>query len=138
MNARVICTVVAALLAAGCLFAQSSQVVVVKVPFGFQAARVNLPAGEITIDRVCDGVIRVSSSDRKHNVMTITMATSNPRAKGPGKLVFHRYGDKYFLTEVWPTADSGRALPPSLAEKEMLQAGARPAQHVLLLARTAN
>jgi hypothetical protein len=37
-----------------------------------------------------------------------------------GVLVFHQYGDEYFLTEIWPAGgQTGRALPKSRAEREL-------------------
>ena len=37
-----------------------------------------------------------------------------------GKLVFHRYGDQYFLSEVWPAgATTGRVIAKSRAESEL-------------------
>jgi hypothetical protein len=37
-----------------------------------------------------------------------------------GSLVFHRYGDEYFLSEIWPAGSStGRGLPKSRAEREL-------------------
>jgi len=36
-----------------------------------------------------------------------------------GKLIFHRYGDRYFLSQMWmPGNPTGRELPPSKAELE--------------------
>jgi hypothetical protein len=42
-----------------------------------------------------------------------------------GKLVFHRYGNAYFLSEVWPTGSTlGKQLRKSKAELEIAKAGA--------------
>jgi hypothetical protein len=36
------------------------------------------------------------------------------------KLIFHRYGDEYFLYQVWVQGESrGRELPPTKVEKEL-------------------
>jgi hypothetical protein len=43
-------------------------------------------------------------------------------AKAPdqGKLVFNRYGDRYFLSEIWTAGDtSGRTLLVSKVEREL-------------------
>ena len=48
-----------------------------------------------------------------------------PRAIGgdkdkPERLVFHRYGSRYFLAQVWMLrTDSGRELDPSGAERRL-------------------
>jgi hypothetical protein len=44
------------------------------------------------------------------------------------KLVFHRYGDQYFLYQVWPAgATTGRQLPKSRGEREVEEhLGANP------------
>jgi hypothetical protein len=40
--------------------------------------------------------------------------------EGSGRMVFHRYGNIYFLSEVWaPGQDTGQELTSSRAEKEV-------------------
>jgi hypothetical protein len=53
-------------------------------------------------------------------VTTGALAVGNPLEK-PGnapKLVFHRYGSEYILSEVW-TGSIGRKLPTSRQEREL-------------------
>jgi hypothetical protein len=50
--------------------------------------------------------------------MTIPVNTLEPTESG--RLVFHRYGDDYFLYEIWPAgATTGRELVQSHREKEV-------------------
>jgi hypothetical protein len=55
----------------------------------------------------------------------------------PSKLVFNKYGDKYFLSSVWmPGRGVGNALPTSKTESETaLRAALAPTSQVVLFAR---
>ena len=66
-------------------------------------------------------VVQISSTDGHSNVtrLTIPVSVFNPVSKST--LVFHRYGDEYFLSEVWPAgAATGREFPKSRAERELV------------------
>jgi hypothetical protein len=50
------------------------------------------------------------------------MAVVSLNTTSRAKLVFHRYGDQYFLYQVWAAgATSGRQFPKSRSEREVLQ-----------------
>jgi hypothetical protein len=47
------------------------------------------------------------------------MLTQKSDAREKASLIFHQYGDSYFLSEVWTGADEyGLALPKSRAERD--------------------
>jgi hypothetical protein len=55
---------------------------------------------------------------------TSGLASSQPvqsnGLSGSTKLVFHRYGDRYFLYQIWVAGeDRGRELPTTRVEKEL-------------------
>jgi hypothetical protein len=102
------------------------------VPFGFQAGGVNFPAGEYTVAKVLPNVVRVASIDRKLCATTVANTTYKVTGSEQAKLVFNRYGDKYFLSRIWPPGNTGGQLVPGAAEREILRAATRPIQHILL------
>jgi hypothetical protein len=87
------------------------------VPFDFNVGYKLLPAGTYTIASAGTGAIEIRSSDRSIAVMSTVLAASNEPAKS-GELVFDRYGDQYFLSEVLcPSAALNVHLPTSKLEK---------------------
>lgn len=94
------------------------------IPFDFTVADKKLPAGKYWISRgqqtTGDLILQIRSVDGDASVsrLTIPVVAIKPVAKG--MLVFHRYGDEYFLSEVWPAGGlTGRELPKSHAEREL-------------------
>ena len=91
---------------------------VVDVPFAFQVAKQTLPAGHYTVKRVDDGQIRLVNSEAQ-GLYVSTHAALRSTNYG-SKLVFHRYGDTYFLSAVFVTGKTtGRELSRSRAEREL-------------------
>ena len=98
------------------------------IPFDFIVADKKLPAGEYSIGRAQAGpgdtIILISSTDQPANVFSLTHAVQSREPMDKGTLVFHRYGDQYFLFQVWPAgANTGRVLPKSRREREQLAYG---------------
>jgi hypothetical protein len=116
----------AAVLGATGLYAQSAAVA--NVPFDFMVQTVTMPAGEYTLKPLSgpSGLIQIMNSDTHRSVLVLAPST-NSIYKGkptePGKVIFHRYGDRYFFSEVWtPDGLRGGVAMPKL-ERE-LQASA--------------
>jgi len=106
------------------------------IPFEFTVMDKKLPAGKYSIGRAQqsngDLVIQIVSEDRRENVsrLTIPVVTRDPAKEG--MLVFHQYGDEYFLFEIWPAGgNTGRALPRSRAERELQRQDVKVARVVL-------
>jgi hypothetical protein len=96
------------------------------IPFDFSVANKKLPAGKYWIGRAQqsngDMVVQIRSTDGQANIarLTIPVVTNTPMSKG--SLVFHRYGEEYFLSEIWPAGGlTGRELPKSRAERELMR-----------------
>ncbi len=92
------------------------------IPFDFTVIDKKLPAGKYAISRAQqsngDLVIQIVSADGEKNVsrLTIPVITRDPVKQG--MLVFHQYGNEYFLSEIWPAGGhTGRALPKSRTER---------------------
>jgi hypothetical protein len=104
--------------------AQAQELLVVNIPFDFVAGSMTLPAGQYSI-QVASPEQTLLLIDRKNGVASGFMNT-NPVAKTEiqteSKMIFNRYGDHYFLSEVWTAGHSrGRQLLKSAREKEMAQ-----------------
>ena len=91
------------------------------IPFDFTVRGKTLPAGEYEFRRITDepGGLEVLNIHRSHEH---TMFETEPVDKGNiarhGEIVFHRYGDTYFLYEVWTAGlETGRELPASKQER---------------------
>lgn len=111
----------AILFAAFTAIAQGSEHIKVKVPFEFVAAEKTMPPGEYTVAfGVADHAILIRSTDNKHALYVLTMDVQSSRIQENAKLVFHGYGDRYFLSEVWPAAtQAGCLLHQSAAERAL-------------------
>ena len=94
------------------------------IPFDFSVSGEKLPAGKYLINRaqLSDGdmVVQIRSTDGHANLTRLTIPVTAHRTVKNGTLVFNRYGNEYFLSEVWPKGGSvGRALPKSRVEREL-------------------
>lgn len=92
------------------------------IPFNFTVGNKTLPAGNYTVERVNSGVetLLIRSSENGMSAATITSGGKNAKAEAAAKLVFHRYGNTYFLAEVLePGSETARQLPTSSAERNL-------------------
>ena len=135
-------TVVATFMLTITAHAQSSAATRLKatIPFEFQVGNQVLPAGEYTV--TC---LNPTSPNRILNLSTkdgskVVIQTSDTKGKAGdnARLVFHRYGDKYFLSQAWlPADESGLAIQKSRSEKEMERqlAGVKPRTTTVAMSR---
>lgn len=97
------------------------------VPFDFIVGSQSLPAGEYTVASMSSqgDVLRIRGAGN-NGALRLTKPTHGTSEQA--KLVFHRYGDRYFLAEVWDGAN-GRALLKSrqeqAAERELASTGSK-------------
>ena len=105
--------------------AQAQQVMLVDVPFQFIAGGSTLPAGEYAVSRSGSetGVLLLKDlNDPSASALIPTFTAQRPQPKSKPTLVFHRYGDRYFLSQVWAGGEiRGRQLIRSAAEKEIVK-----------------
>jgi len=91
---------------------------VVNVPFAFVTSGQRLPAGHYIVKAVDQDHIRIFNSQTV-GLYVSTHAAARSTSDG-SKLVFHRYGDEYFLSSLWITgSQTGRELFHSKAEIEL-------------------
>ena len=87
------------------------------VPFDFTVGDKLLPAGNYQITNPSTGIIEVQNRDTLAAILTTTSYDSHESRSG-GKLVFAKYGNQYFLSEVLcEQADISVSVPPSKSEK---------------------
>jgi hypothetical protein len=87
------------------------------VPFAFTVGDKVLPAGIYTIKSESSQVIVIRNHDLTATALTLVDQESNNSPSG-GRLVFHRYGGQYFLSEILcNAADMNVRIPTSKREK---------------------
>lgn len=102
----------------------------VNVPFDFNLNEKKLPAGEYSVGRAVHGsddlVVSVNDLDGRLKAIRLSNAVVRSRPNEKASLVFHRYGDQYFLFQVWPAgATVGREFRKSKSEREVQEQLAR-------------
>jgi hypothetical protein len=109
-----------AMLAVVSVIASSAAPLRADIPFDFILGKKTMPAGPYLVDHsLSGGTLIIRASNQKASAVVGT-TTLNSVDYSEGKLVFHRYGDQYFLAEVWtPGSDAGRKLPQSSLEREL-------------------
>lgn len=101
-----------------------SRAVRATVPFDFTVGDKLLPAGSYEIWSPSRGVVQIENRDNHAAMLTATTYDSHESRNG-NKLVFHKYGDQYFLSEILcRPASMNVRLPQTKTEKQarMLQA----------------
>jgi hypothetical protein len=119
LNVVVTLVVIAALSIAG--FAGLDRSVEANIPFDFMVGGEQLPAGKYTVET---GAARSTVTVRNWKAKRAAGAISQNfevRAGSKPQLVFHRYGNQYFLAKVI-TYSTGIELPKSKAEREAAKA----------------
>ena len=99
-----------------------------QVPFNFRVGQSVMPSGSYLISQSGPvGTIVIRSADQRSNAIVITNAVQSDQNASTGKLVFRRYGDIYFLSQVWkPGNDRGHQLIQTRTEREMAAATPMP------------
>jgi len=91
-----------------------------QVPFDFYVGDRMVPAGPCNISSMTadETVLRISSG-RKGAAATTISAHDKLKGEGQARLVFHKYGDQYFLAAVWGADKTGRTLSESKRERNL-------------------
>jgi hypothetical protein len=113
-------------LAALSVYAQSDMRLEVNIPFEFSITNHVLPAGEYTVSRLAQNgqnVLVIRSVGCSVHEVFLTLPTRARTIPNQSALVFHQYGDQYFLSKIWTSGnDTGRELGESRAELELIRA----------------
>ncbi len=100
--------------------AQSNGGVRANVPFDFTVGNSTVPAGEITIQSVSSAdasPLAIKNFEKEKSAFRIAQRLPNGTQANRGKLVFHRYGDTYYLSEVWMPGYNAWRVLKSTGEK---------------------
>lgn len=93
------------------------------IPFDFMVRGKNFPAGDYWIERVSDdpsGLVLRNVNNKHEHIVFETESMERLREPRHNVLVFNRYGDQYFLSEVVTAGEQdGRELAPSHAERAL-------------------
>ena len=102
------------MLAAVTVSAQSERIRVINIPFSFIVGEKTLPAGEYTVEpnrKDSDNVWLVQSKEGHASALFSTNTVRASETQEEARLVFHRYGGQYFLSQIWtPGGNTGRQL----------------------------
>jgi hypothetical protein len=102
--------------------AQSANKVVADIPFEFSVGYKTMPSGEYQMRTIMSAgdALMIQSADAKLSALRQTEATAKMKDNNHARLIFHRYGERYFLAEVWNGANStGRQLLKSQEERAL-------------------
>ncbi len=115
----------------------SAQTVRVNIPFDFSAAGSSLAAGEYTVEGrgPTDQVLQMCNLEQHRCVFVIASQVASKAQNDTEKLVFNRYGDQYFLSEI-SSPSLIRTLPKSRDERQLAESGAKPAVAVIAVELT--
>ncbi|PWT91679.1 MAG: hypothetical protein C5B55_07690 [Blastocatellia bacterium] len=104
-------------LAVASVQAQIPTKTIASVPFDFTAGKSNLKAGTYSIRRTNGMALAIQNDEGKTVAVVNAPLTLGSRDfKAGERLVFNRYGNDYFLSQVWLSVDSGRQLYQSTKE----------------------
>ncbi len=100
-----------------------------QIPFDFTVKGKTLPAGVYDITRVMDEPITLlvrNIHDKRDEVVVETAPKLERSMSNRDELIFNRYGDTYFLSDVFTAGDStGEELRTSHQERELKREMAR-------------
>jgi len=91
--------------------AQAPSKAEVNIPFEFSAGPKTLQPGMYSIKRLSGNYLALRSIDGKSSVILnapINLTSIDPNSAE--RLVFKKYGEQYFLSQIWLTVDTGREL----------------------------
>jgi len=100
--------------------AQAPEKITVHAPFDFTVANKTLPAGNYIIRSLSPSRLLIRSEDGHEAVIASVFAVQAKKTPTEACLIFTRYGDQYFLYQMFvPGTDTGRELPRSHVEVQI-------------------
>jgi hypothetical protein len=95
---------------------------VTNIPFQFSTGKTTLPAGEykLTCFDPNGRLLLISSTDGKTKA-AIQMVSVSDRSQDDARLLFHRYGRRYFFVQAWAGGNTGLQLPTTHAERSVVR-----------------
>jgi len=87
------------------------------VPFEFAVGNADLPRDTYRISKIAGHPEMLLVRGDRHSAIVRTDPVVVPRDDAPPSLVFHRYGDQYFLSEIRWEGNARLDLPQTKAER---------------------
>jgi frataxin-like iron-binding protein CyaY len=84
--------------------AQNAGNLTVTIPFEFVAAGTTLPSGDYSVQRSFEGghvVMKIRSKNDTKSIFVLTHSVEGRSIQNESKLVFNKYGNQMFLSQVW-------------------------------------
>jgi hypothetical protein len=99
------------------------------VPFAFHVGSKQLPAGTYVVNAIGLNTMEIENAQTRAGALSVV--GRDYENGSVAKLVFHRLGDQYFLTEIWRGAGTSgmviaRSKQEKSLEKELRLADSRP------------
>jgi len=118
-------------------FGQSNRQTIIHIPFNFSVGEKSFTAGKYVIEqnrKDSDLVWAIRHKDNVGNALVLTRPVRANETVEETRLVFHKYGDVYFLAEFWTRgSNTGREIQISNREKSLEKTLAEKRQdHVLI------
>ena len=89
-----------------------------RTPFAFEYQSRVLPAGRYVVSRQYPRILLIT--DGPHSAMGLAQPTEDREPTTKGKIVFRKYGQRYFLSQVWVAGNSTHfEISRSKAEKRV-------------------
>jgi len=109
-----------------------AQTVRAQIPFNFVAGSSRLAAGEYTVQigGRTDRALAMCGPQQRECVSLIATVVASRIPNDRGKIVFHRYGNRYFLSEIW-SQSLVQMISAGSVERQIAKSGAEPAVAVI-------
>src|SRR5262245_10858229 len=92
----------------------------VEIAFDFSIRYKTLPAGVYRVERIFQDALLIRSEDGQETSVSLTMPVQAKELTDTARLLFHRYGETYFLFQIWGAgSDDGRQILKSRAERSL-------------------
>lgn len=99
---------------------QAQTLIVGQVPFDFVLAQSSMPAGNYQVSAISEQLDLLRNVDTRESAFMIKAIHIQSAGDHGPMLVFHRYGNQFFLSEIWDgRSNDGIKLQESKREKEL-------------------
>ena len=101
----------------------ASQRLTADIPFDFIVGDKTLPSGKYTVSAATSNGegVKLSHREGKSSAIRLSNIIVDKSESRNARMVFHRYGQQYFLAEVWSGESYGRQLIQSKRERNLKQ-----------------
>ena len=103
-------------------FAQTSNSLKADVPFDFMVGGKTIPAGKCIVRPIglAGGTLQVANTSDNSSTFVVSNSSESLQIAEESVLVFHKYGDRYFLSSIRRGGSArGYQIPESTVEKEL-------------------